>query len=54
MLLFLLSLVDSFGVSVTSVGLLIACGRLWSALNFLLKLMSERETLYVGRFILEE
>ena len=47
MLLLLLSLVDSFGVSVTSVGLLIVCKRLWSAINFVLKLVSERVILFV-------
>ena len=30
-------------MGVTSVRLLMACGRLWSALNFVLKLMSQRE-----------
>ena len=30
-------------MGVTSVVLLIVCGKLWSALNFVLKLMSERE-----------
>ena len=30
-------------MGVASVGLLIACGKLWSALNFVLKLMNERE-----------
>ena len=43
----LLSLIDSFGVRVTSVGLLIVCKRLWSALNFVLKLVSEKEILFV-------
>jgi len=46
-LLVLLSLVDSFGVSVTSVGSLIVCKRLWSALNFVSELVSEGEMLFV-------
>lgn len=43
MLLVLLSLVDSFGVSVTSVGLLIVRQEVVECLNLVLELVSERE-----------